>query len=100
MNPTGAQEVPIKRRFRQQTIRAVIFIGVFWLTMLVYMAGADEATRTWFGLSVVFWGPLVAVGSLTGMVGFALSLRCPNCQKSYGRPFMTKFCGNCGVALR
>jgi hypothetical protein len=100
MGLSDAQKLEVKRRFRKQSIRCCIFIAVFWLTVLLYKVGADESAGTWFGLTIVVWGPPLAAGTLTGLIGFAVSLRCPSCGAVYGRPIFTKFCGNCGVALR
>ena len=89
MELTAADQANIKDLHKTRTLRATASMLLFWVTLIVYNAGADEAAGTWFGFSVAVWGPLIAAGALVGLIGFALNLRCPNCSKSYGRPWIT-----------
>ena len=59
---SDAQELEVKRRFRKQSIRCVVFIAIFWITVGLYKIGADESAGTWFGLTIVVWGPPLAAG--------------------------------------
>ena len=95
-----AEQADVQQRHRQRSFRASAFVALFWATILLYAAGADEQAGTWFGLSTAVWAPLIGAGTLAGLIGFGVSLRCPSCSKSYGKPWITKFCGNCGVALK
>ena len=100
MEMTAQQADDVKERFRSRSQRAIASILVFWATLILYVAGANEDAGTWFGLPSLVWAPLIALGTLGGLIGFATSMRCPSCSKSYGRPFITKFCGSCGVPLK
>ena len=81
MELSAAQQADVKQRHRQRSLRAAASVGLFWATIILYAAGADEQSGTWFGLSVAFWGPLIAAGTLTALIGFASNVRCPNCSK-------------------
>lgn len=100
MELLAAEQAEVKQKHRQRSLRAAAALGLFWATIVLYAAGADEQSGTWFGLSAALWAPLIAAGTLAGLIGFAVSLRCPNCSKSYGRPWISKFCGSCGVELK
>jgi len=100
MELSAEDQSTVKSQHRTRSLRATGSMGLFWMTLILYAAGADEQAGTWFGLPVALWAPLIATGSLVGLIGFALNLRCPNCSKSYGRPWITKFCSSCGVALK
>lgn len=100
MELTAADQARVKSQHAARTLRATLGMGVVWATLIAYKVGADESTHTWFGFSQAVWAPVIGIAMLGGLIGFALNLRCPHCSKSYGRPWVTKFCSSCGVALK